>query len=1007
MTIFKKTIITALLLTTLILGTASIAYASKDTTFRFPGFKEHYDLYDIMTVPKASFGDTEASATVCFPDGKKCADGEVYLDEGGIYTIEYRAVVDGTLLREEKTFNVDVPLYSVLGGNMSTVSYGADKNDVFGGGWNSGRQGILLSLSPNETFRYNDVINVYDSNAADLAVKFALEPHSKGQADVRAVYFVFTDIYDAENKVTVWMKCNSGAGAYTYFISKANDQPYAGREYHGQKGEIWHFQDIYGTPILYSSGGMINSSETGGTDHAGMYFNREDQTFFLSSNRQGIYFSNDFDDVEKFSDPWDGFTTGEVYLDIYADGYSADNLQMIILGIVGQDISREYVYDSDGPVITVDTGDLTEAQLKKGYAGKEYPLFDASASDKYCGGSVDVFANVFYNYERSESGVYDSFGTVYTKKINVAGGKFKTTTPGKYSIVYRATDWFGNNTEKVYTIEVSAGEEAPEITGLTLGEHVSEASAENIVDLPVAYGYNGGVGKISVSYEISLNGVLQKINGSGFNGYWFIPERQGSYIVNVIAEDIVGTQQKVSYVLRVDRSSSAAITEKVNLPKYLITGSEYTLPTLDAVNSNGQKTPCDIKIIDGGGERSYSGKTSFTPDENGNATIKYVSGANYYDYVIPVKVAKNTGGTLATYNFANFFETENVNAISESNRVRLFATSEGSAEFIRELLESNISVNLFVNSSQNDFSALTISLTDSFDASVCVSATIYNKGVAMCGLGCNGRNTGKSLSTVSFCNDKTLNFNYSGKRIIADGVMLSLNETVYGEEFNGFPSGKAYVKFSFEGVNGNSEVFITQINNQALKTTISDSAAPAVMIKGQYDRTLIKMGGKIKVLSALSGDVLEPNCTGSVSVTHNGSPVTAIDGTILGGVPMDREYEFIADKTGQYVILYTVRDSKNSARAQFVYQVYDFTAPTISLKTRIAQKYGMGKIDLPEVNVDENITTYVAVTDPYGNMLFLKGYSFEAKYKGTYIVRYVAFDGEGNTNSLTYKIGVE
>ena len=426
-----------------------------------------------------------------------------------------------------------------------------------------------------------------------------------------------------------------------------------------------------------------------------------------------------------------------------------------------------------------------------------------------------------------------------------------------------------------------------------------------------------------------------------------------------------------------------------------------------AVDSNGNRTPCTIKVKDGTGERTVSGKTTFTPDADGNATITFISGENTSTHIVPVKVAKKNSGVVQIYDFENFFETENVTCVAEQNSVKLNADGDGSAEFIRELLTIYIQLFFSVNAEANNFGTLTLTLTDSMDKSIAISASIYSNGAKLCPVGMNGKKLEKTLSNASFANGKSITFNYSDSRILIDGVTLKYKETLYGEAFNGFPSNKAYLKLSFDEVSGDAGIIVTQVNNQPLKVTLSDTIAPTVLINGYYGRSLVSKGSEITVYSALSGDILEPSCSCLVSVTYNGEDVVSTDGITLNNVSAAREYVFKADQVGEYRITYSAKDSKNTGRSLVIFQVFNLTTPSLSLKSELKRIWEIGTITLPEAVADEGCIKYIMVTDPYGKVIYVKGNSFTASQKGVYVVRYVALDSEGNTATLTYRIGVQ
>ena len=174
----------------------SVGFAVADgNTFQGGEIADNYTIYSTLNLPTGSFGQTQATALVTYPDGNVVtADKALQLNQGGVYGVEYRAVVDGKMLKHTDSFTVDMPLYS-LSNEASTAVYGVDENNVWSS-WNSGREGLMLSLAPKDVFRYNDVINVYESSVSNYAFQFAFAPTTVGKSDAQAMYVSFTDIYN-------------------------------------------------------------------------------------------------------------------------------------------------------------------------------------------------------------------------------------------------------------------------------------------------------------------------------------------------------------------------------------------------------------------------------------------------------------------------------------------------------------------------------------------------------------------------------------------------------------------------------------------------------------------------------------------------------------------------------------------------------------------------------------------------------------------------------------------
>ncbi len=997
--------------------TFSVGLAVADgNAFQGGAIADTFDIYSTVTLPAGSFGQTQATALVTYPDGSVVtADKELILDQGGVYGVEYRAVVDGKVLKHTDEFTVETPLYS-LASEKSSASYGVDEDDVWSS-WNSGREGIMLSLAPKDTFRYNDVINVYESSVSNYAFQFAFAPTTVGKSDAQAMYISFTDIYDADNQVTIWLKTSTGAGIVTYMMSKANDQPWTGREYNGNRGEMWHQNNMYGTPAYISSGGAWYGNPNADILDLGFYFVKETNQLWYRASRDNNAtgaLTNDFDNLDLQVEPWKGFTTGEVYVDVWCESYNADTMNLLIMNVCGQDLSREKLVDEQGPTFTFADDGLTEAEKGKGYAGYSYPVAAASAIDKYSRGNVPYTVNAYYNYSRG-TGEYDDFNGTYSYEVEIQDGYFKTQYEGTYALVYRTEDWYGNKTEKVVSVAVGAQTAAPAISGLTLTTPVTQAKVGNIVDLPALDGYQGGSGRLTPCYEVRVNGQSVEISGNVIDGCYFVPQTAGTYTVVAGVCDALKNKQTESYEVTVATTADASIDMKAKLPKYLITGAKYNLPKLMATNyATGKQVTAAISVTDGDGTRDCTENTVFKPDANGNATITYKAGENSYSYVLPVVTVKTDKGL---YDLEKYFVTDGgVSVTSGTLGMEMTAQADGSVTYIRELLTDYFSLQFTISAESNSFEKLGIVLTDAYDSTVSVCTEITRNNGKACGVYINGKDTEKKFANATFQTGTQITYQYLGESRTGSVETLALNyeTTVSGEKFNGFPSGLVYVTLEFTGVDEGASVQLATISGQRFNASVySDTTAPSVHVNGTFTRTVASVGDRIDVFSAIANDVLDPYTSLTVSVMCGNEYAVATDGTKLQNAPADKAYQFVINALGQYDIRYTAKDGSNkTAYAQVRYTVYDTVKPTLTLESEMKLNRSIGEIELPkatatdDVTEAENMRLYVTVANPYGIVSYVKDFKFTATEKGMYEIRYTAYDEIGNVTSAVYVISV-
>ena len=107
-----------------------------------------------LTVPRAMLKDDDtlysATAVVVFPSGKTSTNETITLDEAGVYTIEYKAIVESKVVIKSVQFKVDDSLYMVTG-PRSSAYYGT--HDLV-----PSKKGVVVSLASGDKFVYNRVM---------------------------------------------------------------------------------------------------------------------------------------------------------------------------------------------------------------------------------------------------------------------------------------------------------------------------------------------------------------------------------------------------------------------------------------------------------------------------------------------------------------------------------------------------------------------------------------------------------------------------------------------------------------------------------------------------------------------------------------------------------------------------------------------------------------------------------------------------------------------------------
>jgi hypothetical protein len=1021
----KKTILSAAFLLAVVFlifigNSLSTSTAAGDYEFTGGTVNASYNIYDTLTVPDAFFGNVAAEGVIYFPDGRTYKSKAVRLDAGGKYTLEYRAVIDGKLYTHQTDFNVITTLYS-FADNRSSAVYGYNAL--------TDRTGLNVSLARGDVFRFNDVINLNDSSQLAAALEFTFAPQESGKWDARNVYITFRDVYDPDNKVDIWMRMGAGGSSWYYMVARANDQFWTGYDYSGSVPVMRINHGLFGTLLFYTSYNDFTMNDAVIEDHlkkqyVRFWYDEETKQMYLGfpmpnlttkTTYPAVVPITDFDDTEYQMNPWDGFTTGEVTVEITCENNEPDTADFVFTRIGDKDLTRQTVDDTQGPSIVIDAGEFGVAHMPNGSAGYSYPVFPAVAADVYSGGSVEVQTRVFYAYSRA-SGIYNTLDGTYAYEIDISNGKFFTPRLGYYAICYRACDYYGNITERVVGITVQGHESAAEMDTLSISTPQTSASAGDFVSLPEILSYGGGTGVLAAGYEVKLNGQAVTVQGNAVQGWKFLPETAGEYVVTAYAEDLIGNRAAQTYAVSVAAPTAPSFDTSVSLPKYFLVAADYILPSFTATDYINNKAPvtATITVIDGAGTRNLTGApVRFTPDSNGNAVIRYTAGGNYKEYTIPVLSVKN-GSALV---LANYFVTSGEVVVSpKANGMSVLADGAGSAEFARDIIADGFEVRAMVNPAKNKFGKLSFYLTDMYDLSVSVKVSfLKSAGTAGCEVYVNDAPAGYSLPVANFSNNQALSVSYSAttNRVSAGGgAGLPVKSTIFGAAFNGFPSGRVYVRTALENVSEQSEVYLTRFNNQNLNSDIlTDMVAPAVKIIGDYGLLARSVGSEVETLPVLVGDILDPYVSATVSVQYvlsEGDEIVSqeylvsTDGITLNGVNALSGYRFRADKFGEYVITYAAADSSGKTNViSTKLMVLDEEAPVIKLDGKKPETANRGEVTIPPVSASDNsgkpVSIYTIAVGPDSKTIYVVNGKFEAKYSGVYTVIISAIDANGNT----------
>lgn len=960
--------------------------------------QEEYLLGESLLIPEAQIsydGKTEdAKIVVTKPDGEVVQTSNVILEQGGVYTIEYRAVIDGKLQSFKKEIVVQTPVFSSSSKNTSAV-YGEDTSSC-----QTGIKGVNVSLAEGDVLNYHDIIDLRESNGHFLEF-FLLPKDGAGTIDLRKLTITLTDIYDPSITLTTVVQCyrdvpdvndpNPWFFDYTYVLAGGQNQIPSGLE----GGAKLHVGNEWGAAAYFSFYGKHGSDVVLGSETLKLTYKAAENAVYANNTKVIT-----LDDLNCFGEAWNGFTTGEVRMSIQGEGFTAPIAQLMITKIGANNLNKTLLRDEVGPAINVDFNGYDEASLPAAGKGLSYPVFNATARDQMSG-EASVLTTVWFNYESSNR-----------YQVEVVDGKFKTDRIGTYTIEYLAQDAYKNVSRKLLKIECK--ETTPDLTAEAEGEYVTEGATGELI-FPAEIAYEGGTGIVDTYATVRLDDGDEIPMDEGFR-----PENAGTYTVTLYAVDMLGKMATVEYELEVEVNEEPVFLDEVVLPRYFLAGYNYTLPNLYAYDySNGKsQVLATISVDDGEGNRELSdGVAMFTPDDDGYATVIYTAygelGEGVKEYKVPV-VDPWIDQMEQRMDLSQYFYGENITKTVNDTNISITSTVDTEYTFINPVLAHKFDLQFSIT--ENEFTCVQLIFADAEDASKRFTLEIEKSAdpTLNAPLKINGVETRYNLG-AGFYDSKNIYFYYDevNNLLYDDASLKTVIKNADGSMFEGFPSHKMYVTARIIGVSGNATLAWTSFGGQVLDVTEVDLINPSLSLTKEYEASYdYQSVGEI--YPAVAADILSAETYNSMTVYDpNGDIVTDVDGLLLENVPFTRSYFINLSYYGSYSVVYSSSDvAGNEQRFYYAVYVKDNTAPKIVLESEMQTEVQQGeKIKVVKAlamdNLDGEVALYTYVYTPEGiTMKVENGGSFVAMYKGVYEVRYMSIDAFGNLQVATYKVTV-
>lgn len=930
-------------------------------------------------IPKGWYVDGDGKKYECdvtaeCPDGSSLKSGEDFeFLQVGLYKYSYSYLKGGQKIEKVKYIKCTLSYENLFYGS-GLVS--ATPNSL-PGKWSKQNNGVLLVGARGGTVKYRNAINLLAVDKTKNIVQFQILRDDGDQ--FYEMDIVLTDKYDANNSITV-KYIHAGYDEAMWWII-----PVSYMEAGVSNGKLFGYES--GNVNFYPYGSVIRNSFYGADGYkynSGSkleYFNFQldyENGKIYTRTKDGAVGSStlvcDLYDTETSGVEWNGFTTGEVYMEFrFTDKAFAPKI--LVSEICGVSLSGDTVKDNVSPFITGSTDLEYGDTLPDAVVGSNYPIPTANAND-ILNGNCRVSTKVLYNSQ-----------TVFTGSDN-----FVPTQAGSYQIVYTATDAFGNIATK--TLNFEAKNKLDAVAGKFSDESPLFVGEEFILPNVVL---SGGSGNLSiVNSKVLLNG-----NEINKNGEYYVAQEAGVLTVELDIKDYIGTH-RLELSLNVVASDLPTTVIK-NIPISAIKGQTIVFPDYQAIDYKNGKDCYKTIYVNGerlGGNRTYTVKST-----DSALYVEYITRAGVSEKVDSFNVAVRDSAKVED---AVFSKSSIQKTLDGSNGLKCtsngnFAIYAANALFIEDF---SFEFKALLDSS----SSLKVVLSDYATKNNEISLLFSAKDNKSSYLTINGGKFRYTVNGSLLSSDTTFALSVSNGTLFVGGEeIVSLSEYSNGVDYDGFGDGK--VILCVEGVNvaETANVWFYRLANQSFISIgqfFSDSGPQVVYSEKMRNKT-VSVNERVSVASARAIDVIMGEREVFCSVY---SPSNR---PIYENVKCDSTYSFLASEYGEYTVKYVSTDgSGNDFEEVYTITVIDNIAPVISVGGTFNETYKVGeKVTIFSAvatdAMDGGVKVIVYVADPDNAYHAVNiGSQYKFSTKGVYRIVYLAYDSQMNCARQEFLITV-
>ncbi len=971
---------------------------------------------DVVSIPDyyAESGGTtvKAKSNVTTPDGVTYCGNKFTADRGGRYVVEY--VVNDAVVHTEECV-------AVMGAtDMFSVNALAEIDGVADYKYlpeNSGYGGVAINVNAGAAITFNREINMESFTKNDVFFEAIVEPETEGEADFKQMIVTLTDPEDSSSyfRFTVTDgNADGGTPKHVIFVNGAANGQTAGGYNYDREQPYWQQKDIYGTSATCS---FRAATMNGESDYSiKIYYDSEEKALYIP--HFGVKsLIVDYDDPVIFGgNAWKGFESGKAVMTVTFTDVKTGGGRVIFNRIAGISLQGDTIEDTVAPEIYIDLGGQPKAP--NSLLGTDYRVFPCYAYD-FFDSDVDIETRVLYENPFTGS-VCD---------VMITDGTFKTDKLGKYTVKYVATDYSGNRAEEEISFECIAKAEDITLTNLPSDFTASIFDPIKVTEAEFIRAF-GGNGRSDVTVRVlDPDGEEAELTDSVF-----VPMKIGDYKIEYTATDYYGASASAAVNVEVTANERTLFLSGIDLPDVLMSEFVYVVPEVSAKACHeGETIDCKIEyLVDG---NVLDETRSFKADKDAlTATVVCralsADGTELDRIEKEVLVADGKNGKDQTAYFYN--ADGNMSVVETMTGIDLMASKDAYATFTNEL--NGLSFALGVNYLGKDcnFGSFDVILVDASDKSVSLTFkfTVSGDGVKI--VPPHGEETDFPSVNGYF----KFQFDPSSG-IVTDADNLSVTfvgKDDKGRDFSGFGGG-VYAGFAFCGVEKESRISLTLLNNQSLgfrsenEDERRDLKGPEIMILGDLP-VRAPLNSEITVYPAVAYDVLSQAQNPTVQIQSPSGE------TIVGQGLADKNIALRLTEVGVYRIIYTAYDSEGQrTRMGQLVTAYDSVEPELDVEFSDMTKSVGDTVTLPEISASDesgkvycdvflflptgevrmlihsdngNVTSYLSLThDRYPSSFKVSDNKFRLEQKGKYVLKFMAYDDDYNLTVRTFTITVK